>query len=160
MIHNNRIEMRIIPWCLGKTPLLDSFQSGDQARGNRPGGDGARGLARCRRVKVSCSSLWGYPRTAASRVRINRSSSRHTQHLPGALPQLSHLASPQRPADVYEVCRDDDGRTRPPRRRVGQHHPCRGSSSRLNAKNLTFHASHKKTIPATVFLRMVFYCAH
>ena len=25
--------------------------------------------------------------------------------------ELSHLASPQRPADVYEVCRDDDGRT-------------------------------------------------
>ena len=66
--------------------------------------------------------------------------SRHSQHLPGALPQLSHLASPQRPADVYEVCRDDDGRTRPPRRRMGQHHPRRRSPHRLSTKNLTLHA--------------------
>lgn len=35
--------MRIIPGCIKKVPLLDSFQSGDQARGNRPGGGGARG---------------------------------------------------------------------------------------------------------------------
>jgi hypothetical protein len=67
--------------------------------------------------------------------------SRHTQHLPGALPQLSHLAPPQRSADVYEVCRHDDGRTRPPSRRMGQHHSSRRSPHRLSAKNLTFHAT-------------------
>lgn len=42
--------MRIIPWCLEKIPLLDSFRSEDQARGNRPGGEGALGT---RTVSVS-----------------------------------------------------------------------------------------------------------
>ena len=62
---------------------------------------------------------------------------RHTQYLPSTFLKLSHLAPPQRPADVYEVCRDDDGRTRPLRRRVGQHHPRRRNPYRLSAKNLT-----------------------
>jgi len=62
--------------------------------------------------------------------------SRHTQHLQGTLPQLSYLASPQRPSNVYEVCRDDDGRTRPPRRRVGQYPPSRRNPHRLSTKDL------------------------
>jgi hypothetical protein len=70
--------------------------------------------------------------------------SRHAQHLQGALPQLSHLAPPQRPTDVYEVCRDDDGRTRPPSRRVSQHHPRRRSPNRFSSKILTPHAHHTR----------------
>ena len=71
-------------------------------------------------------------------------SSRHPQYLPSTFLELSHLATPQRPADVHEVCRDDDGRTRPPRRRMGQHHPSRRSPHRRSAKNLTLHATHEE----------------
>ena len=77
-------------------------------------------------------------------------SCRHPQCLPSAFLKLSHLATPQRPADVSEVCRDDDGRTRPSRFRMGQHHPRRRSSRSINVYNLVFHARIQGMVPHTI----------
>ena len=77
-------------------------------------------------------------------------SCRHPQCLPSTFLKLSHLATTQRPTDVYEVCRNDDGRTRPSRWRMGQHHPRRRSPHRISAYNLVFHARIEGMAPHTI----------
>ena len=74
-----------------------------------------------------------------------------------SLSQLSDLAPPQRPADVYEVCRNDDGRTRPSRRRMGQHHRRRRSPHRLSTKILAPHTSTRENGSRRRILRISHY---